>query len=80
ATGSIPSVQDLVDGERNGITFDIEQEDDLARKLEALIADPERLAQMSESARAYARSRLVWKDIVAPLDAAIRRHYQGTAD
>ncbi|MGE0081703.1 MAG: glycosyltransferase family 4 protein, partial [Thiohalomonadaceae bacterium] len=47
ATGSNPSVQDLVDGERNGITFDIEQEDDLARKLEALIADPERLAQMS---------------------------------
>jgi len=75
ATETIPSVQDLVDGGHAGITFSIQEEGDLAAKLEALLRDPARLAAMSEGARAYARSHLIWKEIVAPLDAAIRRHY-----
>lgn len=76
ATETIPSVQDLVDGGKAGITFSIQDENDLARKLESLIHEPARLRSMSEGAAAYARQHLLWKEIVAPLDAAIRRHYQ----
>jgi glycosyltransferase involved in cell wall biosynthesis len=79
ATETIPSVQDLVDGGKAGITFSIQEEADLASKLEALMRDPARLRAMCAAAANYARANLLWKEVVRPLDAAIRRHY-GRAD
>ncbi len=72
---TIPSVQDLVDSGRNGITFSIELKSDMATRLRKLMLDQERLAAMSEAAREYARTHLVWRDIVSPLDVKIREHF-----
>jgi len=72
---TIPSVQDLVDNGRNGITFSIDREDDMVVQLHELMLDHDRLGKMSEAARDYARTHLVWKDIVFPLDVKIREHF-----
>lgn len=72
---TIPSVQDLVDKGRNGITFSIEQENDMAIQLHDLMLNQERLKAMSDAAMEYSRMHLVWRDIVAPLDKKIKEHY-----
>jgi glycosyltransferase involved in cell wall biosynthesis len=73
---TIPSVQDLVDGGRAGITFSIENENEMAERLLSLMKDQERMKEMSKAAYDYARKNLVWKDIVAPLDEKIKEHYR----
>lgn len=71
----LPSVRDLIDEGRAGITFSLEREAELGEQLGELMADQERLAAMSRAAVAYAEAHLVWRKIVEPLDARIRQHY-----
>jgi membrane protease subunit (stomatin/prohibitin family) len=47
----------------------------LLSKLQDLLWDPARTEKMSIAARQYAVDHLVWRDIVTPLDAVVRRHY-----
>ncbi len=72
----LPSVRDLIDGGRAGITFSLEREDDMAERLAALMRDQERLRTMSQAAIEYAEKHLVWRDIAAGLDRKIREHYE----
>ncbi len=72
----LPSVRDLIDGGSAGITFSVEQEDDLAIRLGELLHDQERLASMSEAAREYAERNLVWRDIASRLDKKIKEYYK----
>lgn len=71
----LPSVQDLVDGGRAGITYSIDVEDDLAVKMAALMSDQERMESMSLAAVEYAEEKLVWKGVVKELHEKIMKHY-----
>ena len=71
----LPSVRDLVDHGRAGVTFSVENPDALVETLSALVADPRRLRRLCEGAQRYASANLVWSEVVAPLDAKIKSHY-----
>ncbi len=71
----LPSVCDLIDDGNAGITFSIEDEDDLANRLGGLLQDQIKLEAMSSAAVAYAEKHLVWRDVVTPLDAKIKEHF-----
>lgn len=71
----LPSVQDLIDGGRAGVTFDADSPDDLAAQLQSLMHAPQRLASMSDAANRYAEQHLIWAKALAPLHEKIRLHY-----
>lgn len=72
----LPSVRDLIDNGKAGVTFSIDSERDLADKLLELMSDQNALKAMSEASMRYAERNLVWRDIAAPLDRKIREHYR----
>lgn len=72
----LPSVRDLIDGGKAGITFSLERESDLADQLSGLMGDQEQLESMSRAAVAYAEKNLVWQDIAELLDKKIRHYYR----
>lgn len=73
----LPSVTDLIDDGNAGITFSIENEDDMANQLSILLKDQKRLEAMSGAAIAYAEKNLIWRNIASVLDMRIRKYYQG---
>jgi glycosyltransferase involved in cell wall biosynthesis len=72
----LPSVKDLIDEGRAGITFDADNSNDLASKLRALMCDHEKLRAMSEASRLYANEKLLWRTALYPLQKAIEAHYE----
>ncbi len=72
----LPSVQDLTNDGRTGITFPADDPAITARALTQLMANPEQLKAMSEQAREYADMHLVWQAVMLPLHEKIQAHYQ----
>lgn len=71
----LPSVQDLIDGGKAGVTFDANNPSDLASSLERLMCDDDRLEKMGLASKRYAQENLLWRAALKPLHNAIDEHY-----
>lgn len=71
----LPSVNDLFDGGKAGITFNADDHIDLASKPHKLMNNRELLRTMSDASCKYTQEHLIWHQALEPLYQAIDRHY-----